>query len=37
VVRVVVLMYVPFALSLRNAKDLLFERGMDIYHETMQH
>lgn len=26
-------MYVRFPLSLRNVEDLLFERGIDIYHE----
>ncbi len=32
-----VLMYVRFPLSLRNVKDLLFERGIDIRHETVRH
>lgn len=31
-----VLMYVRFLLSLRNVEDLLFERGMDICHETVR-
>jgi putative transposase len=26
-----------FPLSLRNVKDLLFERGIDICHETVRH
>jgi len=30
VIRLVVLMYVRFPLSLRNVEDLLFERGIDI-------
>ncbi len=34
VIRLVVLMYVCFPLSLRNVDDLLFARGIDIYHET---
>ena len=29
-------MYVRFPLSLRNVKDLLFERGIDIRHETVR-
>ena len=36
VIRLVVLMYVRFPLSLRNVEDLLFERGIDICHETMR-
>ena len=32
-----VLMYVRFPLSLRNVEDLLFERGLDICHETVRH
>ena len=31
-----VLMYVRFPLSLRNVEDLLFERGIDICHETVR-
>ena len=30
-------MYVRFPLSLRNVEDLLFERGIDICHETVRH
>jgi putative transposase len=37
VVRLVVMMYVRFPLSLRNVEDLLFERGIDICHETVRH
>lgn len=29
-------MYVRFPLSLRNIEDLLFERGIDICHETVR-
>ena len=35
VIRLVVLMYVRFPLSLRNVKDLLFKRGIDICHESV--
>jgi len=35
VIRLVVLMYVRFPLSLRNVEDLLFERGIDVCHETV--
>lgn len=31
-----VLMYVRFPLSLRNVEDLLFERGIDVCHETVR-
>jgi putative transposase len=34
VIRLVVMMYVCLPLSLRNIKDLLVERGIDICHET---
>jgi putative transposase len=37
VIRLVVLMYVRYPLSLRNVEDLLFERGIDICHETVRH
>ena len=36
VIRLVVLMYVRFPLSLRNVEDLLFERGIDVSHETIR-
>jgi putative transposase len=36
VIRLVVTMYVRFPLSLRNVEDLLFERGIDICHETVR-
>jgi len=35
-IRLVVLMYVRFPLSLRNVEDLLFERGIDLCHETVR-
>ena len=34
VVRLVVMMYVRYPVSLRNVEDLLAERGIDISHET---
>ena len=37
VIHLVVLMYVRFPLSLRNVEDLLFERGIDLSHETVRH
>jgi putative transposase len=36
VIRLVVMMYVKFPLSLRNVEDLLHERGIDICHETVR-
>ena len=36
VIRLVVMMDVRFPLSLRNVEDLLFERGIDICHETVR-
>jgi putative transposase len=35
-IRLAVLMYVHPPLSLRNVEDLLFERGIDICHETVR-
>ena len=32
----VVMLYVRFPLSLRNVEDLLFERGIDVCHETVR-
>lgn len=37
VIRLVVMMYVRFPLSLRNVEDLLAERGIDICHETVRY
>ena len=36
VIRLVVMMYIRYPLSLRNVEDLLFERGIDICHETVR-
>ena len=36
VIRLAVLMYVRYPLSLRQVEDLLFERGIDICHETVR-
>jgi putative transposase len=36
IIRLVVLMYVRFPLSLRDVEDLLFERGIDVCHETVR-
>ena len=36
VIRLVVMMYVKYPLSLRNVEDLLFERGIDICDETVR-
>ena len=35
VIRLVVVMYVRFPLSLRNVEDLLFERGIDLCHDPL--
>jgi putative transposase len=36
VIRLVVMMYVRYPLSLRKVEDLLFERGIDLCHETIR-
>jgi putative transposase len=36
IIRMVVMMYVRYPLSLRNVEDLLFERGYDFCHETVR-
>ena len=36
IIRLAVMMYVRFPLSLRNVEDLLHERGIDIRHETVR-
>src|SRR6202007_2887007 len=36
VIRLVIMMYVRYPLSLRNVEDLLAERGIDISHETVR-
>ena len=36
VIRLVVMIYVRYPRSLRNVEDLLFERGIDLCHETVR-
>jgi putative transposase len=36
IIRMVVMLYVRYPLSLRNVEDLLFERGYDFCHETVR-
>ena len=36
-IRLAVLLYVKYPLSLRNVEDLLAERGIDISHETVRY
>ena len=36
IIRLAVMMYVRFPLSLRNVEDLLHERGIEISHETVR-
>ena len=36
IIRLAVMLYVRFPLSLRNVEDLLHERGIDISHETIR-
>ena len=36
IIRLAVMMYVRYPLSLRNVEDLLRERGIDISHETVR-
>lgn len=36
VIRLAVMMYVRYPLSLRQIEDMLFERGLDICHETVR-
>ena len=37
VIRLAVMLYIRYPLSLRQVEDLLFERGIDICHETIQY
>ena len=37
VIRSAVMLYVRYPLSLRQVEDLLFERGIDICHETVRY
>jgi putative transposase len=36
VIRLIVMMYVRYPLSLRQVEDILFERGIDISHEAVR-
>ena len=36
IIRLAVMFYVRFPLSLRNVEDLLHERGIEISHETVR-
>ena len=36
VIRLVVMMYIRYPLSLRQVEDMLHERGIDICHETVR-
>ena len=36
IIRLAVMMYVRYPLSLRNVEDLLHERGIDTTHETVR-
>ena len=36
IIRLEVMLYVWFPLSLRNAEDLLHERGIEVSHETVR-
>lgn len=36
VIRLAVVMYIRYPLSLRQVEDMLFERGIDISHETVR-
>jgi putative transposase len=36
VIRLTVMMYIRYPLSLRQVEELLFERGIDICHETVR-
>ena len=37
IIRLAVMLYVKYPLSLRNVEDLLAERGIDIAHETIRY
>jgi len=37
IIRLAVMLYVRFPLSLRNIEDLLHERGVDVIHETVRY
>jgi putative transposase len=37
IIRLAVMLYIRFPVSLRNVEDLLHERGIEISHETVRH
>ena len=37
IIRLAVMLYVRFPLSLRNVEDFLHERGIDVSHETVRY
>ena len=37
IIRLAVMLYIRFPLSLRNVEDLLQERGIEISHETVRY
>ena len=37
IIRLAVMMYIRFPLSLRNIEDLLHERGLEVGHESARH
>ena len=37
IIRLAVMLYVRFPLSLRNVEDLLHERGIDVSHEALRY
>jgi putative transposase len=37
IIRLAVMMYIRFPLSMRNVEDLLHKRGIDISHETVRY
>jgi putative transposase len=37
IIRLAVMLYIRFPLSLRNVEDLLHERGIEISHETVRY
>jgi putative transposase len=36
-IRLAVMLYIRFPLSLRNVEELLHERGVEVSHETVRH
>ena len=37
IIRLAVMLYIRFPLSVRNVEDLLYERGIDVSHETVRY